>query len=152
MTLGLGKKSVCDLVNLISKAPHVVVHTGAGISTSAGIPDFRGENGVWTRHLKGEVLPLSERCWNNAQPTFSHRAITSLVETGYIQCVVTQNIDGLHRRGKVPHECLAELHGNIFQEKCLSCGIVLTRSFDCGGVGFKPTGRTCKCGGDLIDQ
>jgi hypothetical protein len=38
-------------------------------------------------------------------------------------------------------------------EKCVQCSGVVTRSFDCGGVGFKPTGRNClKCGGDLIDQ
>lgn len=146
------KIKISELSELIIKASHVAVHTGAGISTSAGIPDFRGEKGVWTRHMKGDPLPMSERCWNNAQPTFSHLALKSLVDSNLVHCVVTQNIDGLHRRSKMPEDRLAELHGNIFKEKCQKCQEVVTRTFDCGGVGFKPTGRTCPCGGAYIDQ
>ena len=132
-----------QLAAMIRDASHTVVHTGAGISTSAGIPDFRGIGGVWTRHKQGAALPASERCWNNAQPTTSHMALARLVEAGHVACIVTQNIDGLHVRSGVPRTKLAELHGNIFSEKCTSCGLVVTRSFDVGGVGFRPTGRFC---------
>ena len=131
------------LATLIRGAAHTAVHTGAGISTSAGIPDFRGVGGVWTRHKQGEPLPASERCWSNAQPTQAHMALARLVAAGRVACVVTQNIDGLHVRSGVPRDRLAELHGDIFAEKCTTCGLVVTRTFDVGGVGFRPTGRYC---------
>jgi len=142
-----------QLHRLFSDASHVTIHTGAGISTAAGIPDFRGVGGIWTERSKGGQLPATERCWNNAMPTLAHRAIARLTQRGRVHCVITQNIDGLHRRSGVPNTMLAELHGNIFQEKCLACGVVFERSFDVGGVGFRPTGRQCShCGGELIDQ
>lgn len=147
---------ISELAEMVRTARHVVVHTGAGISTAAGIPDFRGKDGVWTKHKSGVPLPAADRCWNNALPTASHMALAALAEAGVVAAVITQNIDGLHvRSGLQPHQ-LAELHGNIFKEACAGsggCGEVYTRSFDVGGVGFRETGRQCpKCGKPLIDQ
>jgi len=77
--------------------------------------------------------------------------LAALVEHGHVDAIVTQNIDGLHLRSGVPRPKLAELHGNMFAEKCSSCGLVVTRTFDCGGVGFRPTGRIChECGGGMV--
>ena len=59
-------EKVAQLAKMVLEAPHCVVHTGAGISTSAGIPDFRGVNGVWTRHQKGDPLPASVRAFATA--------------------------------------------------------------------------------------
>ena len=63
----------------------MVVHTGAGISTAAGIPDFRGKDGVWTKHKSGVPLPAADRCWNNALPTASHMALAGQEETWVFQ-------------------------------------------------------------------
>jgi mono-ADP-ribosyltransferase sirtuin 6 len=78
-----------------------VVHTGAGISTAAGIPDFRGPKGVWTLE-KRNLKPDMNVSWDDARPTRTHMALARLVEVGRVQMVITQNIDGLHLRSGIP--------------------------------------------------
>jgi NAD-dependent SIR2 family protein deacetylase len=82
-------------------APRSVVHTGAGISTAAGIPDFRGPKGVWTLE-KRNLKPDMNVSWDDARPTRTHMALARLVEVGRVQMVITQNIDGLHLRSGIP--------------------------------------------------
>ncbi|CAD7972845.1 unnamed protein product [Amoebophrya sp. A25] len=123
----------------------VVVHTGAGISTNAKIPDFRGPQGLWTLAEKKEkqqqppptpgtttssskapLIPRFESC----EPTLTHHAITKLAQTGFVSHVVTQNIDGLHTRANLPEALLSELHGCVFLEECRNCGMRYRRNFD----------------------
>ncbi|KAK3234178.1 ditrans,polycis-polyprenyl diphosphate synthase [Cymbomonas tetramitiformis] len=99
----------------------VVVHTGAGISTSAGIPDFRGPNGVWTCQSRGDDLPKASLPFDQARPSFTHMAILALHQAGLVRFVVSCNVDCLHIRSGLPREALAELHGNCFAERLSAC-------------------------------
>ena len=247
------------LVELVKESKHIVVLTGAGVSTSAGIPDFRGPKGIWTveeeekkakdkeerkrkrqtKQKKGvtkqqetaddvivdtaaaaaregaadvgetakpqcddgkvseyynspsraastsasatkrkrdddesdksgdgdgsdnngtsAATALKESTtpsFESARPTFTHRALTKLASVDIVKYVVTQNVDGLHRRSGLPRSKHAVLHGCVFTEKCERCGEEYFRDFDLGGVSFQKTGRQCTkndCGGDLRD-
>ncbi|XP_034472252.1 NAD-dependent protein deacetylase Sirt6 [Drosophila innubila] len=132
-----------ELANLIQESKHVVLHTGAGISTSAGIPDFRGPKGVWTLEQKGEK-PTFNTSFDEAKPTKSHMALRSLVEHGYIQYIVSQNIDGLHLKSGLDRKFLAELHGNMFIEQCQKCRRQFVRATAVETVGQKQLGLPCK--------
>lgn len=150
------------LTSLVQNAKHIVVITGAGVSTSAGIPDFRGPNGIWTRekktgkrkrHDKDIHIDDNKVSFESAQPTFTHRAITKLSQDNIniVKYVITQNVDGLHMRSGIQRSKHCFLHGCIFTEKCEVCMKEYFRDFDIGGVSFKKTGRLCECGGDLRD-
>jgi hypothetical protein len=73
----------------------------------------------------------------------STQAILELVESGPVQYVVSQNVDGLHRRSGLPQGNLAEVHGNCFMERCPNCNRYYLRDFEMKTVGFNPTGRKC---------
>lgn len=64
----VASKKILKLAELIRNAKSCVVLTGAGISTSAGVSDFRGPNGVWTAEKKG-VPPPASKSFDNVQPT-----------------------------------------------------------------------------------
>lgn len=133
---------VSILADWISSAKHVVFHTGAGISTSAGIPDFRGPKGVWTLEKKG-LKPDMNISFNDAIPTKTHMALAKLVEVGKVQYIVSQNIDGLHLRSGVPRSHLAELHGNMFIEQCNQCNRQFVRNSATSSVGQKCLQKPC---------
>lgn len=132
----------------------VTVHTGAGISTGSGVPDFRGKNGVWTLRSQGYSAPGASAPLALARPSLAHMALKALVDAGYVRFVVTANVDGLHRRSGLPRSHLAELHGSCFKDKCSECGTIFERDFEVETVGFQCTGRWCtQCyTGPLIDQ
>jgi len=57
-----------------------------------------------------------------AKPNPGHKAIAELDSIGKLDCVITQNIDGLHQRSGVPEEKVIELHGTARWVNCLECG------------------------------
>lgn len=148
---------VHQLADLIRHSNYCVVFTGAGISTSVGIPDFRGPNGVWTRELSGEDIPEEEKTsttFDQAQPSYTHHALASLLDQGHVKHIISQNVDCLHLRSGIPESKLSELHGNIFMEICEKCQARYVREHDVGGMGFNYTGNKCDkaiCKGKLRD-
>jgi NAD-dependent deacetylase len=156
---------------LVAAAERIVVLTGAGISTDSGIPDFRGPRGVWTRDPEAEKLATIShylgnpearvKAWRRRidggiyakQPNAGHRALVDLERTGRLRLVITQNVDGLHRAAGTDPARLAEVHGNVREVECVSCGarhpiaVAVARveageadppCEDCGGI-LKPT-------------
>ena len=108
------------LVQWVSGARHLVVFTGAGISTESGLPDFRGPDGLWTRRDKG--LPPPKFDWSSAKPNQSHMAIAQLQDMGKLAFIISQNIDNLHLESGINPDSLAELHGNLAKLRCRKCG------------------------------
>jgi NAD-dependent deacetylase len=125
---------------LVAGARHVVALTGAGISTDAGIPDFRGPNGVWTRDPAAERLSnlsvyledpsvrraawlarLDAPVWS-AKPAAGHAALVELERRGLLRTIVTQNVDGLHQAAGSSPSIVVEVHGTTHWTVCWSCG------------------------------
>ncbi|XP_045771996.1 uncharacterized protein LOC123871962 isoform X5 [Maniola jurtina] len=142
------------LARALRDAKHLVVYTGAGISTAADIPDYRGPRGVWTRLQRGERVARVEVA--RARPTFTHMALSALWARGALKFVVSQNCDGLHVRAGLPRRALAELHGDMFAERCAACRRVLLRAFDTTARTARHahgTRRLCHtCGRELQDS
>ena len=96
-----------------------------GISTSAGISDFRGPTGVWTARARGNAPP--PQTVRNPEPTLTHMAYVELMRQGFLKFLVSQNCDGLHLKSGIPTNRIAELHGNSNCEGCAKCGQVYYR-------------------------
>lgn len=112
-----------EFADLIRKSQRIVCLTGAGISTSCGIPDFRGPNGVWTLEKKGLTVKADKDnvSFENARPSFAHYSLVELHRRGKLDFLISQNIDGLHMKSGFPMSRLAELHGSMFVKKCNLC-------------------------------
>eukprot|EP01089_Gocevia_fonbrunei_P001635 TRINITY_DN1151_c0_g1_i1.p2 TRINITY_DN1151_c0_g1~~TRINITY_DN1151_c0_g1_i1.p2 ORF type:complete len:481 (-),score=94.06 TRINITY_DN1151_c0_g1_i1:58-1500(-) len=134
------------LAELIRASKHMVFFTGAGISTSAGIPDFRGPEGKWTLEAQGKTRTAKTVSSIKAMPTPTHMSIVKLQKQGICKYLISQNCDGLHRRSGISPEKISELHGNGNIEFCEDCGYEYLRDFHC--TRLKPgrdhyTGRHC---------
>ncbi len=126
------------LAELLFEHRSGVAFTGAGISTESGIPDYRGPNGVWKRikptmfrdylnnpeirmnHWKRRVERYPELA--SKHPNDGHRALARLQQLGYVQDIITQNIDGLHQKAGSAPSTVIELHGSAHHVRCLDCG------------------------------
>jgi mono-ADP-ribosyltransferase sirtuin 6 len=123
------KLKVRWLARQFKKSKHAVVYTGAGISTAAKIPDFRGPDGVWTRRDRGMDGPDGIEM-EQAIPTYAHNCLVKMMEDGMLKYLTSQNVDGLHRRSGIPADKISELHGNCYKEICASCNAEILRDYD----------------------
>ncbi|KAL9624125.1 MAG: hypothetical protein Q9160_001647 [Pyrenula sp. 1 TL-2023] len=165
-----------SLVNMIRKSKHFIAFTGAGVSTSAGIPDFRGPDGAWTLRAQGRQRTSKVVSTLQAIPTPTHMALVELQKRGILKYLVSQNCDGLHRKSGIAPDKISELHGNSNREYCKDCGKEYIRgACPDSGISIPPrcshyvdfravatyektvrdhrTGRKCaRCGGALHDS
>ncbi|XP_052243317.1 NAD-dependent protein deacylase sirtuin-6-like isoform X2 [Dreissena polymorpha] len=137
----------------IRDSNQLVVFTGAGISTSAGIGDYRGKAGKWTEEDQIHAMaaeskePVSKKAkldadaendstcdlegvpYEKLRPTYTHEALKKLHKDGYLKYVISQNGDGLHRLSGISAKDISELHGNVFIETCEKCKKIFERPY-----------------------
>ena len=154
--------SAAGCAERIRSAQRTVALTGAGISTAAGVPDFRGPEGLYvtgrydpqatfeisgflrdpapffqfTRDVLGLVVDL--------QPTFTHRFLAELEAAGTLQTVITQNIDPLHQRAG--SRSVIAVHGGYWTSHCLACRGRFSFDDLLGLLEWSPVPH-CSCGG-----
>ena len=147
-----------EVARLMVDLKPCVALTGAGISAESGIPTFRSKGGLWEKYdpmvyasietfredpskywtIRGEFI----RDYDTYQPNKAHLALAELEEMGIVHHVITQNIDGLHKKAGSLN--VTELHGSLRETYCLQCG----QEFIAPHVpdGMPPY---CECGGVL---
>jgi NAD-dependent deacetylase len=124
------------LADLIREQQPCVALTGAGVSTESGIPDFRSPTGLWARFDPLEYGSIEAfrrdplKVWSfykprvemltGAEPNAAHLALAELERLGFLEAVVTQNIDLLHERAGSRE--VVEVHGSIRTATCPGCG------------------------------
>jgi len=161
----LVKRAAKDL----AESKYAIALTGAGMSTESDIPDFRGPKGIWTTNKEAEAKAYQryELFLNNprayweemlgvrgtygsfyeqirqAEPNPGHYALAELEALGMLKCVITQNIDGLHK--KAGSRRVLEYHGSVNAVRCISCGSRFTRE----EISLDELPPRCKCGAAL---
>ncbi len=147
------------LIDRLRKAKKVAVLTGAGISAESGVPTFRGNDGLWKKFRAEELATVDAFMDNPAlvwewylfrrdlmskvEPNPGHYALVELENLFNDFTLITQNVDGLHRRAGSKN--ILELHGNITLNKCFDCGKAFEGTVDIS-LGELPK---CACGGKI---
>ena len=140
----------------LKSAKKVVVLTGAGVSAESGIPTFRGEGGLWRKYRPEELatpyafqkdakLVWEWYDWRRGliaplEPNPGHNSIARMEELYPDFALVTQNIDGLHK--KAGSRSIIELHGNIWRVRCTQEGTITENK----EVPLKEIPPYCQCG------
>jgi len=133
------QKHIDKAKDIIKNTKFLAIMTGAGISAESDIPTFRGEDGLW-KNYRAEELATPEAFNRNPEivwewynwrrdiigsknPNPAHYACVNL-ENRYNDnfSIITQNVDGLHKKAGSIRVC--EIHGNIWEVRCLECGSV----------------------------
>ncbi|XP_055526102.1 NAD-dependent protein deacetylase Sirt2-like [Wyeomyia smithii] len=169
------RRKVLDTVDIEGVLKHwrnggfkkIVTMVGAGISTSAGIPDFRSpDTGLYNNLLKynlpyPQAIFELEYFYQNPKPFFqlakelypgtfkptpSHYFVKLLENKGLLVRHYTQNIDTLERIAGISAEKLVEAHGTFFTNHCLQCKAAYTLEFVKDKI-FSDEIPTCTCGG-----
>ncbi len=126
-----------------NKFKNGVLMVGAGISTSAGIPDFRSEKGLFKEIKERYKVKNPEEFFSKKKfiekpnllydiikkldfkkynPTITHYFMKYLVDKGIINIIFTQNIDGLELKAGIEHNKIIFAHGSLNGGECINCG------------------------------
>jgi NAD-dependent SIR2 family protein deacetylase len=135
-------RAMNELRDFLQAHPRLAVITGAGVSTSSGIPDYRDAQGEWKRARPVEFRPfmtdpqVRQRYWarstvgwpiiSNALPNGAHRALAQLEADGRVQMLITQNVDGLHTAAGSRN--VIDLHGRIDTVRCMQGAHLMPRA------------------------
>lgn len=122
-------------VQILNGSKYVIVLTGAGVSRESNVPTFRGTDGLWRNYDAMELAtpeafardPKTVWEWytwrqgliGTCDPNPAHETLVEFEQTGLLKSLITQNVDGLHRRAG--SENVLEVHGNLWAMKCTSC-------------------------------
>lgn len=128
-----------EIGNHLKQANHIVILTGAGVSTDSGIPDFRSAGGIWDTDQTREYYMSNHYYRNNPddfwkkykqifqlklageyEPNEIHDFLKRLEEEGKHISIITQNVDGLHTKAGSRH--VLEYHGTLATASCPACG------------------------------
>jgi NAD-dependent deacetylase len=151
------------LAELIRSRQPCVVLTGAGVSTESGIPDFRSPEGIWAQYDPMEVASI-DAFWSNptkawefyarrlgllvdAQPNPGHVALAHLEQAGWVEAIVTQNVDRLHELAGSRN--VVEVHGSIRTSSCIECGERVALPDVVGQLEHAPVPQCPRCGSVL---
>ncbi|CAL8902065.1 sirtuin NAD-dependent deacetylase [Bacillus pumilus] len=134
----MDQTKVAVLREKLTQASHIMVLSGAGMSTESGIPDFRSTGGLWTEDTarmeamsRSYFLSNPHQFWpkfkelfqmkmsGEYEPNSGHTFLAGLEKQGKLVEIFTQNIDGLHKKAGSQH--VYELHGSIQTATCPSC-------------------------------
>ncbi|CEA04322.1 NAD-dependent deacetylase [Pseudomonas saudimassiliensis] len=124
------------LHDLVEKAGHILVFTGAGVSAESGIATFRDAlTGLWANNDPQQLatpegfIADPARVWGwyqwrrqqllSREPNAAHRAIAALAQRVPKVTVVTQNVDDLHERAG--SDAVIHLHGSLLTTRCFDC-------------------------------
>ena len=145
-----------ELVRTLRNAKRVVAITGAGISAESGVPTFRGEDGLWKNYRAEELAtPWAfqrnpELVWQwydwrreiiaKAEPNPGHHVIVKMEQFYPEFALITQNVDGLHRRAGSKN--VIEIHGNLWRVRCTE----EEKTFYLYDVSLKKIPPRCSCG------
>lgn len=158
----VAQADIANLKKLIERSRRMVFFGGAGVSTESGIPDFRSQDGLYRQKYKypperilshSFFMEHTEEFYEfyrekmlclDAEPNAAHKKLAQWEQEGRLAAVVTQNIDGLHQ--KAGSKNVFELHGSIWRNRCMRCGMPypVQRIAKGGGVPRCPCGGTVK--------
>jgi NAD-dependent deacetylase len=131
----LDSDTLSQAAEIISESQYLVALSGAGISKESNIPTFRGEDGLWRKYNAMELATPSAFAQNpklvwewyswrqgliaGSEPNPAHRTLADWEKRGILKTMITQNVDGLHRRAG--SKAILEVHGDLWALKCSSC-------------------------------